>query len=151
MVANATPENVSLHSWSMRSLRMLPFGFALCLPHKVCQPFFLFFLYFLGRGDSCHSINGSSIWTSLSQIDPSNQHFGTPFSHKHFNEKYQRNCFRNCFICHKQNACQISLMLFMCILWRTRPTFPAPYRVWIFKAFAKFSPPTYFVLAPPTG
>lgn len=49
------------------------------------------------------------------------RHFGTPFSHKHFNEKYQRNCFWNCFICHKQNACQISLMLFMCILWRMRP------------------------------
>jgi len=46
MVANATPENVSLHSWSMRSLRMLPFEFALCLPHKVCQPFFCFFFIF---------------------------------------------------------------------------------------------------------
>lgn len=41
---------------------------------------------------------------------PDSGHFGTPFSHKHFNEKYQRNCFRNCFICHKQNACQIFFM-----------------------------------------
>lgn len=44
---------------------------------------------------------------------PDSGHFGTPFSHKHFNDKYQRNCFRNCFICHKQNACQIFFMLAM--------------------------------------
>lgn len=83
------------------------------------------------------------------------RHFGTPFSHKHFNEKYQRNCFWNCFICHKQNACQISLMLFMCILWRMRPHpashFHRPSSQFYFKALAKFSPTTYLIWPPTHG
>lgn len=50
-------------------------GFVLLQLYKVFQPFSLLFFPFLfffclGRGDSCHSINGSSIWSSLSQKIP---------------------------------------------------------------------------------
>lgn len=96
-LANATPENVSLHSWSMRRFKALscaPQRFALFHLHKLFQPFsfFVFFRFcFWVVGLSCHSINGSNIWTSLSHRRPTKsgtlaRHFHTNISMKSINE-----------------------------------------------------------------
>jgi len=168
MVSNATPENVTLHSWSMRSSRMLPSDSFCSSFTKFFSLFrfyfFHFFFFFVWVVETLVILSMAAAFGAAyprkypqSGAHPAKsvRHFGTPFSHKHFNEKYQRNCFWNCFICHKQNACQISLMLFMCILWRMRhhPAnhFHRPSSQFYFKALAKFSPSTYLIWPPTHG